>query len=120
MITIDNMKPRFARIIVEPMDLPDDELSSGGIVLPDNAEKDKPLFGKVIAVGEGRWIRREDGLETLMPLDTEAGCYVTFGKYAGSKFRLGDKYYLSMEEAEIICEVDWIAPIPVDAPAPAQ
>ena len=106
LITVKDLRARFARVLVQPIEITG-EVSKGGIVIPDNAGQDKPRFGKVLSVGEGRWLQLPDGQEILVPLKTQVGAHVAFGKYAGQAMRMeGDRIVLIMEEAEILCEVD--------------
>jgi len=77
----------------------------GGLYIPDNAEKDKPLLGKIIAVGEGRITRDNEGNEKLTPLKSTVGSFVCYGRYAGQAMRVADKTYLIMQEEEVLCDV---------------
>lgn len=74
-----------------------DEVTAGGIVLPDNA-KDKPARGKVISVGEGRLLNNG----TRAPFQVKAGDRVLFTSYAGEQFSIDDQEYLVMREDEIL------------------
>ena len=69
----------------------------GGIIIPDTA-KEKPLEGKVIAVGTGKV--SEDGKKT--PLDVKAGDRVLFGKYAGNEVKLDGEEYLIVKEEDLL------------------
>ena len=74
-----------------------EEMSSGGIVLPDTA-KEKPQRGKVTAVGEGKL--QKDGKRSK--LDVKKGDVVLFGKYAGSDVKVGGEDYKILRESEIL------------------
>jgi chaperonin GroES len=83
------------RVVVKP--LPSEEVTKGGIVLPDTA-KEKPQEGEVIAVGPGRLL--DNG--TRVPIDLKVGDRVLFSKYAGNEVKLDDIEYMIMREADIL------------------
>jgi chaperonin GroES len=89
------VRPLHDRIIVERID--EGEQKIGGIIIPDTA-KEKPMQGKVIAVGKGRV--EKDGKVT--PLDVKAGDTVLFGKYAGQEIKLDGKEFLIVREEEVL------------------
>jgi chaperonin GroES len=88
--------PLGDRVIIERIEEAEQK-SAGGIIIPDTA-KEKPQFGKVLAVGEGK---RDDNGKRI-PMDVEAGDVVTFGKYSGSELKDGNKEYLIMHESDIM------------------
>jgi chaperonin GroES len=90
-----NIKPLHDRILVKRVEL--GEQVRGGIIIPDTA-KEKPMEGKVIAVGGGKV--KEDG--TKIPMDVKAGQRVLFGKYAGTEVKIDDEEYLIMREDDIL------------------
>jgi len=69
----------------------------GGIIIPDTA-KEKPMEGKIIAVGAGA--RDETG--KVQPLDVKAGDAVLFGKWSGTEVKLDGQEYLIMKETDIM------------------
>jgi len=73
------------------------EKTRGGIIIPDSA-KERPLEGKVIAVGSGK--RLEDG--TLVKLDVQAGDRVLFGKYAGTEIKVDGVDHIIIREEEVL------------------
>ncbi|HOF04307.1 MAG TPA: co-chaperone GroES [Syntrophales bacterium] len=89
------IRPLQDRVIVER--LAEEEKTKGGIIIPDTA-KEKPMEGKVIAVGKGRVA--EDG--KLIKLDVKAGDKVLFSKYAGTEVKIDGKEYLIMREDDIL------------------
>jgi len=89
------VRPLHDRIIVQRIE--EEELSAGGIIIPDTA-KEKPQQGKVIAVGKGKI--EKDGRVT--PLDVKAGDTVLFGKYAGQEIKVDGDEYLIMREEEVL------------------
>jgi chaperonin GroES len=90
-----NIKPLHDRILVKRIEV--GEQVKGGIIIPDTA-KEKPMEGKVIAVGGGKV--KEDG--TKMPLDIKAGDRVLFGKYTGTEVKIDDEEFLIMREDEVL------------------
>ncbi len=88
-------RPLYDRILVERVE--SEEVTKGGIILPDTA-KEKPQQGKIIAVGHGR--RLEDG--KLIPLELKAGDVVLFGKYSGSEIKVEGVEYLIMKEDDVL------------------
>jgi chaperonin GroES len=89
------VRPLHDRIILERID--EGEQKVGGIIIPDSA-KEKPMQGKVIAVGKGRV--EKDGKVT--PLDVKAGDTVLFGKYAGQEIKIDGSEYLIIREEEVL------------------
>ncbi|MBP8273012.1 MAG: co-chaperone GroES [Acidobacteria bacterium] len=93
------VRPLHDRIIIERID--EGEQKVGGIIIPDTA-KEKPMQGKVIAVGKGRV--EKDGKVT--PLDVQAGDTVLFGKYAGQEIKIDGNEYLIIREEEVLGVVE--------------
>ncbi len=93
------IKPLHDRVLLERIEQ-DEQKSSGGIIIPDTA-KEKPIEGKVVAVGDGA--RSDDGKVT--PLVVKEGDRVLFGKYAGTDIKLEGKEYLIVRESEILAVV---------------
>ncbi len=89
-----DIRPLNDRIIVER--LPEEEKTSGGIIIPDTA-KEKPLMGKVLYTGRGR--TTDEGKN--IPLEVKPGDKVLFGKYAGTEFNMKGKELLMMREEDI-------------------
>jgi chaperonin GroES len=93
-----NFKPLGNRVLVEPIE--QDEVTAGGIVLPDTA-KEKPQQGMILAVGPGA--RDEDGKR--IPLDVAKGDKVLFAKYSGTEIKVDGKKYLILREDDILAIV---------------
>ncbi len=89
------IRPLQDRIIVKRIE--DEEVSSGGIIIPDSA-KEKPQEGKVIAVGKGKI--GEDG--KVQPLDVKKGDKILFSKYAGSEVNIEDDEHLIIREDDVL------------------
>lgn len=94
-----NLRPLDDRVVLKVLDA--EEVSAGGIVLPDTA-KEKPQRGKVTAVGEGRL--QKDGKR--QKLDVKKGDVVLFGKYAGSDVKVGGEDYKILRESEILARFE--------------
>ncbi len=88
-------RPLHDRVVIEPME--QEEKTAGGIIVPDTA-KEKPVQGKVVAVGPGA--RGEDG--TLQPPDVKKGDTILYGKYSGTEVKIDDKELLIMRESDIM------------------
>jgi len=91
------IEPLGDRVVIKPT--PKEEVSKGGIVLPDTA-KEKPQEGKIIAVGPG-WLT-EDGKRIAM--EVKKGDKVIYSKYAGTEFKLGDEELVIMREGDILAK----------------
>ena len=89
------VKPIGDRILIKRME-PKEQLK-GGIIIPDSA-KEKPLEGKVVAVGEGRY----DEKGKLVPMSVKEGQKVLVGKYAGTEIKIDDVEYIIVREDEIL------------------
>ncbi len=90
-----NIKPLHDRILVKRVE--EDTKTAGGIIIPDTAQE-KPMEGKVIAVGKGA--RVEDG--KLQPLDVKKGDRILFGKWSGTEVTLDGVDYLLMKEPDVM------------------
>lgn len=84
-----NIKPLADRVLVEPAQA--EEKTAGGIIIPDTA-KEKPMKGKVIAVGVGK---KDE------PMTVKVGDMVLYGKYAGTELSVDGTDYLIMKESDI-------------------
>ena len=86
------IRPLHDRVIVKRLE--EERTSPGGIVIPDSAAE-KPVQGKVLAVGKGKIL--EDG--TVRPLDVKVGDKILFGKYSGTEVKIdGDELVVMREE----------------------
>lgn len=90
-----NLKPLQDRLLVKRIEI--GEQVKGGIIIPDTA-KEKPMEGKVIAVGGGKV--KEDG--TKITMDVKVGDRILFGKYGGTEVKIDDEEYLIMREDEVL------------------
>jgi chaperonin GroES len=94
-----NLRPLDDRVVLRVLDA--EEMSSGGILLPDTA-KEKPQRGKVTAIGDGKLTK--DG-KRVKP-DVKKGDIVLFGKYAGSDVKVDGEDYKILRESEILARVE--------------
>ena len=93
------IRPLHDRVIVERTE--EDRTSPGGIVIPDSAAE-KPIRGKVVAVGKGKILESGD----VRPLDVKVGDKVLFGKYSGTEVKVGGDELLVMREEDIMAVIE--------------
>lgn len=93
------LRPLGDRVWVEPIE--QEERTASGIILPETA-KEKPMEGKVLAVGPGA--RKENGERA--PLDVKIGDRVLFAKYAGTEFKHEGAKYLLMRESDLLAIIE--------------
>jgi len=93
------VRPLHDRIIVKRLE--EEEKTKGGIIIPDTA-KEKPIEGKVIAVGDGRI--NENG--TKIPLDVKKGDRILFAKYGGTEIKIDGEEHLMMKEDDILAIIE--------------
>ena len=91
------LQPLGDRIIVKPT--PREEITKGGIVLPDTVQE-KPQEGKVVAVGPGKMT--EDGKRIAM--DIKVGDTVIYAKYGGSEIKDNDEELIILRESDILAK----------------
>jgi chaperonin GroES len=89
------IRPLQDRLIVKR--IAEEEKTKGGIIIPDTA-KEKPIEGKVIAVGNGKVL--EDG--KVRPLDVKAGDRILFAKYGGTEVKIDGEDHLIMREDDVL------------------
>jgi chaperonin GroES len=89
------IKPLKDRVVVRRIE--PGEQKKGGIIIPDTA-KEKPMEGKVVAVGTGR--RDEKGKR--IPLEVKKGNRVLFGKYAGTEVKIDEVEHVILKEDEVL------------------
>ena len=93
-----NFKPLNDRILVKRLD--GETKTSGGIIIPDSA-KEKPLEGRVVAVGSGKLT--DDGKRRN--LGVSAGDRILFGKYSGDEIKLDGEEHVVLREDEVLAVV---------------
>ncbi len=89
------LKPLHDRIIVEAA--AKEEKTASGIILPDSAQE-KPLKGKVLAVGPGK--RLDNG--KISPIDVKEGETVLYGKYGGTEITVDGKDYIILRAEDVL------------------
>lgn len=93
------VRPLYDRLIVKRVE--EEEKTKGGIIIPDTA-KEKPIEGKVVAVGKGKIL--DNGNQ--QPLEVKKGDKVLFGKYGGTEINIEGEEHLIMREDDIIAIVE--------------
>jgi chaperonin GroES len=91
------LEPLGDRVVVKP--IPKEEVTKGGIVLPDTV-KEKPQEGKVLAVGPGKMT--DDGKRIAM--DVKVGDVVIYAKYGGTEIKEGDEELIILRESDILAK----------------
>jgi chaperonin GroES len=89
------IRPLHDRVIVKRLE--EERTSPGGIVIPDSAAE-KPVQGKIMAVGKGKIL--EDG--TVRPLDVKVGDKILFGKYSGTEIKIDGEELVVMREDDLM------------------
>jgi chaperonin GroES len=92
------VKPLNDRVLVKRIE--ELQVTKGGIVIPDTA-KEKPIEGKIIAVGPGKM----SDTGNRMALQVKEGDRVLFGKYAGTEIKMEGEEYLMMREEDILAVI---------------
>jgi len=93
------IRPLHDRVLVRRID--QDDKSTGGIIIPDTAQ-DKPMEGKVVAVGKGA--RGDDG--KIQHLDVKKGDRILFGKWSGTEIKMDGEELLVMKESDIMAIIE--------------
>ena len=93
-----SIRPLDDRIVIEPLEA--EEMTAGGIVLPDTA-KEKPMQGKVVAVGPGKLL--DDGSRAVITV--KVGDVVLYGKYSGTEVTVDGQDLLVVKESDILAKV---------------
>jgi chaperonin GroES len=88
------IRPLGDRVLVEPIEVK--EMTKGGIIIPDNA-KEKPMEGKVVAVGKKL---DKDGKE--IKFDVKVNDKVLLPKYGGTEVKINDKTYQLVREEDLL------------------
>jgi chaperonin GroES len=88
-------RPLHDRLLIKRIEA--EEKSKGGIIIPDSA-KEKPIEGKVVAVGNGKAL--ENG--QMRKLEVKAGDRVLFGKYSGTEIKIEGEEHVILREDEVL------------------
>jgi chaperonin GroES len=89
------IRPLHDRILVKRVK--EEEKTKGGIIIPDTA-KEKPVEGKVVAVGNGKVLENGE----VRKLDVKAGDRVLFGKYSGTEVKIEGEEHLILREEDVL------------------
>ena len=93
------IRPLHDRVIVKRLE--EERVSAGGIVIPDSAAE-KPVQGKVVAVGKGKIL--EDG--SVRALDVKIGDKILFGKYSGTEVKVDGDELVVMREEDVMAIIE--------------
>ena len=94
------LKPMGSRLIVEP--IIENEVSKGGIILPDTADKEKPIRGKVIAIGPGKTL--SNGQREA--IDLKVGDKILFEKYGSDEYKVEEKEFLVVDYDKVVAVIN--------------
>lgn len=93
------IRPLHDRIVIKRLET--ESTTKGGIIIPDSA-KEKPIEGRVVAVGNGKLLKNG----TLRPLDVKVGDTVLIGKYSGNEVKLDGEEHVLIREDDILAVTD--------------
>ena len=93
------LKPLGNRLVVEPLEA--EEVTAGGIVLPETA-KEKPQKGKVLSIGPGE----RDDKGKRIEMDVQKGDTVLYAKYAGTEIKVDGKKLLILKETDVLAIIE--------------
>ncbi|HVW82478.1 MAG TPA: co-chaperone GroES [Candidatus Paceibacterota bacterium] len=96
-----SIRPLGDRVVVKPDEKEGEKKLASGIIIPETADKEKPMTGKVVAVGPGRY---EDG--KLVPMGVKTGDEVLFGKYSHEAVKVGGEEYYLISENNILAIIN--------------
>jgi chaperonin GroES len=89
------IRPLQDRIVLKRLE--GESVTKGGIIIPDSA-KEKPIEGRVVAVGNGKVLKNG----TVRPVDVKVGDVVLFGKYSGNEVKLDGEDHLLIREDDVL------------------
>jgi len=93
--------PQNDYILVEP--IKQEKVTKGGIYIPDTASEERPMRGKVIAVGPGKMNDKGE----RMPISVKVGDEVIFKKYAPDEIKIDDKEYYFIKDDDILAVIEY-------------
>ena len=93
------IRPLHDRVIVKRLE--EEKTSAGGIIIPDTAAE-KPIQGKVVAVGKGKILENGE----VRPLDVKVGDKILFGKYGGTEVKVDGEDLLVMREEDVMAIIE--------------
>lgn len=92
------LRPLHDHLIIKPIE----EVTKGGIVLPDSVDREKSEKGEVLAIGVGKLL--ENGQRA--PIDVKVGDKVIFKKYSPDEVKVGDDKFLVISESDVIAVIE--------------
>lgn len=95
-----NLKPLNDHLFIEP--IAEEKITKSGIVLPESAEKEKPIKGRVVAAGPGKM----DEKGSRIKMSVKVGDEVLFKKYGPDEIQIDGKKYLVGEESDILAIIN--------------
>ncbi|MCX6787402.1 MAG: co-chaperone GroES [Candidatus Kaiserbacteria bacterium] len=95
-----SLKPLGDRVVVKPSDKEGEKKLASGIIIPETVDKEKPMKGKVVAVGSGKY---EDG--ERVPMQVKVGETVLFSKYGYDEVKIEGQEYYILSESSILAIV---------------
>lgn len=95
-----NFKPLSNHVFLEP--LAEEKITKSGIVIPDTADREKPMQGKVLAIGPGK----RDTNGQIIPMSVKVGDMVLFKKYGPDEIEIEGKKYLVGDEDDILAIIE--------------
>jgi len=104
-----NLSPLHDRVLVKRLE--EEEVTKGGIIIPDSA-KEKPIKGEIVAAGPGK--TTDDG--KTVPMSVKTGDKVLFNKYAGTEIKIVGVEYLVMREDDILATFNSSFPLKKSLP----
>jgi chaperonin GroES len=96
---MSSVRPLHDRVVIQRLE--EERTSPGGIVIPETAAE-KPMKGKVIAVGNGKMLDNGE----RRPVEVSVGDQVLFGKYSGTEVKIDGEDFLVMREDDIMAVID--------------
>jgi chaperonin GroES len=93
------IRPLHDRVIIKRLE--EERTTPGGIVIPDSATE-KPIKGKVVAVGKGKILENGE----VRPLDVKVGDHILFGKYSGTEVKMDGDELLVMREEDVMAVIE--------------
>ena len=95
-----NIKPLNNNLFLEAIE--EEKITESGIVLPDTSEKQRPVRGRVVAVGPGS--KNDQG--QVIPMTVKVGDMVFFKQYGPDEVEINDKRYLVVEESDVLAIIE--------------
>lgn len=97
-----NLKPLSNHLFIEPIE--EEKITKSGIVIPETAEKEKPIKGKIVAVGSGKLNDKGE----IIAMSVKIGDIVLFKKYGPDEIEIDGKKYLVGDEDDILAVLEQI------------